>query len=369
MKIRFYNARIMTMENGVEIQKGELHTQEDRVAYVGPAREEKETFDREIDCQNNLLMPGFKNAHTHSSMTFLRSYADDLPLLDWLHKQVFPMEAKLTYEDQIVLTKLAIMEYLTSGITANFDMYKNSMAHAEASVQCGFRTVMTDAMNDYGGDANEVKEVYAKVNAYDPLVSYTYGFHAEYTTSRKLMEELAQAAREAKVPVYLHVSETRDEVQGCMDRYGLPPIEFLDSIGMFEYGGGGYHGVWLTEKEMEICAKKNISIITNPCSNVKLASGIADLCKLQEKGVNLAIGTDGPASNNALDMFREMYLAATLQKVKHMDAAAMDAASVLRMATVGGSIAMGLTECDTLAVGKKADLIMIDMMRPNMQPE
>ncbi len=138
---------------------------------------------------------------------------------------------------------------------------------------------------------------------------------------------------------------------------------------MFEYGGGGFHGVWMSEKDQEICQKKKISIVSNPSSNLKLASGIADLCGLLEKGINVALGTDGPASNNALDMFREMYLASVLPKVTKQDASAMDAAAVLKMSTVGGSKAMGLDDCDTLSEGKCADLIMIDMHRPNMQPE
>ena len=149
----------------------------------------------------------------------------------------------------------------------------------------------------------------------------------------------------------------------------MSPVKYLDSVGMFEYGGGGFHGVWLNDEDREICAAKNVSIISNPASNAKLASGIADLCALLDKGINVALGTDGPASNNALDMFREMYLASVLPKLAREDAAAMDAAAVLRMATVGGAIAMGLSDCDVLAEGKKADIIMLDMHRPNMQPE
>ena len=224
-------------------------------------------------------------------------------------------------------------------------------------------------MNDFGGTVEETKEEYYKINEVSPLVSYKLGFHAEYTTKRELMEGLSKLAQDMKEPVYLHLAETKKEVEECIGRYGVSPVQFLDSIGMFEYGGGGFHGVWMDDRDMQICRDKHVSIVSNPSSNVKLASGVADLCKMLSYQINVALGTDGPASNNALDMFREMYLAATLQKVIKKDAAAMDAIDVLRMATVGGAVAMGLQQCDTLEEGKLADVIMIDMHRPNMQPE
>lgn len=371
MNTRFYNAKIMTMEQGTEILQGELHVVGDRVQFVGEKEnlpDNETVFDREIDCEGNLLLPGFKNAHAHSAMTFLRSYADDLPLQEWLYDRVFPMEAKLTPEDQYTLSKLAMLEYLTSGITANFDMYLDNPVHAQASMDIGFRSVFCGGMNDFGGTIERTEAQYNEINAMGDLVSCQLGFHAEYTTKRESIEGLAALANRLKKPMYLHLSETKKEVDECYGRYGMSPVKFLDSLGMFNYGGGGFHGVWMNEEDMEICAEKKVSIVSNPSSNLKLASGIADLCGLLEKGVNVALGTDGAASNNALDMFREMYLASVLQKVTKQDAAVMDARDVLRMATTNGAIAMGLTDCDTLAVGKKADIIMIDMHRPNMQP-
>lgn len=369
MRIRLYHARILSMEEGYDVQEGEVQVEGNRILYVGPRRGETAAWDQEIDCEGNLLLPGFKNAHTHSAMTFLRSYADDLPLQQWLQEKVFPMEAKLREEDIYVLAKLGILEYLTSGITANFDMYVDNYAHARASIDLGFRTVFCGEMNDYVGSLARTKEEYDTINAMDPLVSFRLGAHAEYTTSRELLEGLSELAHQEKEPVYLHLAETKKEVEECYARYGMSPLKFLDSLGLFAYGGGGFHGVWLDEEDMEICAARNLSIVTNPGSNAKLASGTADLAGLQKHGIKLAIGTDGPASNNALDMFREMYLAAVLQKLKSGDAAAMDASEVLRMATAGGSRAMGLTQCETLQAGQLADLVMIDMHRPNMQPE
>lgn len=371
-RIRLYHARILTMEEAQEIFEGEVWVEGNRITYVGPERRAEtgdRPFDRAIDCEGNLLMPGFKNAHSHSAMTFLRSFADDLPLQEWLYERVFPMEAKLQTEDIEALSKLGILEYLTSGITSNFDMYVDNYAHARASVALGFRTVFCGELNDFTGSLQRTREEYERLNDMDPLVSFRLGLHAEYTTERKLIEGMAELAREYKEPVYLHLSETEKEVQDCYGRYGMSPVEFLDSVGLFAYGGGGFHGVWLSERDIEICRDRGVSIVTNPCSNAKLASGIADLLHLQEMGINLALGTDGPASNNALDMFREMYLAAVLQKLKRRDASAMDAADVLQMATVGGARVMGLSDCEMLAEGQLADLILIDLHRPNMQPE
>lgn len=382
MKIRFYNARILSMDTdaavedktyGTDVIEGELHVENDHITFVGAAKDAPvypdADWDEQIDAEKNLLLPGFKNAHTHSAMTFLRSYADDLPLQEWLYNRVFPMEAKLTPEDQIPLSKLGMLEYLTSGITANFDMYLDNPVHAKASLELGFRSVFCGGMNDFGGTVERTEAQYNEINAMGDLVSCQLGFHAEYTTKRESIEALSDLANRLKKPMYLHLAETKKEVDECYGRYGMSPVRFLDSVGMFNYGGGGFHGVWMNEEDMEICAEKKVSIITNPCSNLKLASGIADLCGLLEKGVNVGIGTDGSASNNALDMFREMYLASVLQKVEKKDASAMDARAVLRMATTGGALAMGLDDCDCLRAGKKADIIMIDMHRPNMQPE
>lgn len=167
MNIRFYNARILSMEEGTGIEEGEVWVKGPYIVYRGPGRPSDTVWDREIDVKGNVLMPGFKNAHTHSAMTFLRSYADDMPLLDWLNKQVFPMEAKLTSEDMYHLSKLAVMEYLTSGITANFDMYMDPVSVAEASADCGFRTVLCGAMNNFSQSLEKEEQWYKELNDQD----------------------------------------------------------------------------------------------------------------------------------------------------------------------------------------------------------
>ena len=378
MNIRLYNARILTMQEGEQIFEGEIWIRDDRILYVGDGKNVDGVYDelkipcliwdREVDCEKNLLMPGFKNAHTHSGMTVLRSYADDLPLKDWLNKQVFPVEAKLTAEDICELTKLAVLEYLTSGITAVFDMYLTPESIARAFDEMGMRCVQVGAVNNFSQSLELVEEMYQKLNQGSPLQSYMLGFHAEYTCSPELLKGIAALVHKYKAPVFTHLSETEEEVAGCRERYGVTPLKYLDGLGIFDYGGGGYHCVHVTEEEIGIMKAKGLYAVTNPGSNTKLASGIAPVSDFLKAGIPVAIGTDGPASNNCLDMFREMFLVTGLAKLKQKDASAVDAMEVLKMATVNGALAMGLRDADILAAGKLADIIMIDLMQPNMQP-
>jgi len=374
MKIRFYNARILTMEVDRDIFFGEVWVVDDKIAYIsvdGQVDQEWKAslfFDREIDCKGNLLMPGFKNAHTHSAMTFLRSYADDVPLEQWLQQKVFPMEAKLKEEDIYTFAKLAVLEYLSSGVTAIFDMYLRSEAVAKACSELGMRCVLVCGLNNFTSSLEQMEREYLNLNTYHPLIRYQLGFHAEYTTSKELLMGVADLAKKYKAPVYCHLSETEKEVQDCVKRYGMTPTVFLDSLGIFDYGGGGYHCIYMSEEDMQIFQQKGLHVVTNPASNLKLASGIAPIAEFLKRGISVSIGTDGPASNNCLDMFREMFLVSGLNKIREKDAAGVDAGEILRMATVQGSYAMGLPDTDVLAVGKAADMILLDLQQPNMQP-
>ncbi len=364
--IRFYNGRVLSFKNGIKITDDEVWVDGSKIVFVGKNPNSK--ADREINLNGNLLMPSFKNAHTHSAMTFARSLADDLPLQPWLYDMIFPMEAKLTGEDIYHLSKLAFLEYLTSGITACFDMYYFPEDMARASVDFGFRTVMTCGLNNFKENIESLEEYYNKFNSYDELISYKLGFHAEYTTSKELMSGIAGLAEKYKAPVFMHSSETESEVKECIQRYGKTPTVLFDELGLFNYGGGAYHSVWVNDNDLEIYKKHGVYAVINPGSNSKLASGIAPVSKMIDKNIQLAIGTDGPSSNNALDMFREMYLLAATQKLNDRNAASTDANKILEMATVGGAKCMGLDNCDTIDVGKTADLIVIDLNRPNMQP-
>ncbi len=377
MNIRLYNARILTMEKNKPVFSGEIWVKNEKIAYIATQEElqgewarelPRIVWDIEIDCKDNLLMPGFKNAHTHSAMTFLRSYADDVPLDKWLNEKVFPLEAKLSGEDIYHLTRLAVLEYLTSGITSIFEMYLTPDTIAEACLDMGMRCVLTSGLNNFSSSIEQLEAEYLKWNKRNSLISYQLGFHAEYTCSKELIYNISQLAHEYRAPVYTHLSETAKEVEECKERYGMTPIMFLDTMGIFEFGGGGYHCVHVTDSDMEVLRRRRMYVITNPASNLKLASGIAPIAKFDHRKIPVAIGTDGPASNNCLDMFREMFLVAGLSRVREGDASSPDAMKVLRMATVQGARAMRLSKADVLAKGKYADIIMIDLHQPNMQP-
>ncbi|MDR0947481.1 MAG: amidohydrolase [Ruminococcus sp.] len=371
--IRFYNANILMPD--FSIKTGEVHTDGNKISYVGDPKQTDLNFETTVNLNGNLIMPAFKNAHTHSAMTFLRSYADDLPLQQWLFEKIFPMEAKLTPEDVYTLTKLAYAEYLTSGISACFDMYFYPESVSQAAIDTGFRTIMcgsvsgSDSKADIDSALSRLEKFYNTYKNFDKhgLVSYALGFHAEYTTSRPIMEGIAALAEQYKAPVSVHNSETAAEVAGCIERYGKTPTEIFCEIGIYKYGGAGFHCVHMTDNDLNLMKDRGCYVVTNPASNAKLASGIARLSDMSQMGVNLSIGTDGPSSNNALDFFREMYLACVLQKLLKNDAAAMPAEIILKAAFDGG--AMGLNNANTIEAGNLADLTVIDLNQPNMQPQ
>jgi 5-methylthioadenosine/S-adenosylhomocysteine deaminase len=230
------------------------------------------------------------------------------------------------------------------------------------------RCVQVGAANDFGTTPKRVAEFYETLNGKHHLTSFSLGFHAEYTCSETLLKEMAELAHHYKAPVYTHLAETAAEVEGCIERHGKTPATYLDSLGIYDYGGGGYHCVHMTEEDFAVFKSRGLYAVTNPASNLKLASGIAPIAAYLEKGIPVAIGTDGPASNNCLDMFREMFLVTGLAKVRENDAAAVPAGEVLRMACVNGALCMGLTNSVNLAPGQLADLIMLDLQQPNMQP-
>ncbi len=381
MFVRLYNARILTMEENRSIFHGEIVIQDYKIIYVGESPipssvvsclendDGQVVWDREIDCEGNLLMPGFKDAHTHSSMTLMRSLADEMPLQEWLETKIFPLEAKLTAEDIYQFARLAVLEYVTSGITAVFDMYIMPDAVAKACLDMGMRCVLVSGLNNFTSSATQTEEEFLKWNRdRDSLISYRLGCHAEYTCSKELLVQLAALAKKYKAPVYMHMSETEKEVRECVDRYGMTPPELMNSLGMFDYGGGIYHGVHLTKDDIAILQHKDVSVITNPASNAKLASGMAPIKTLLEEKITIALGTDGASSNNCLDMFREMFLVVAFSNLRERDAASIKALDVLKMATVNGAKAMGLEQADILAPGKLADIILIDLKQPNMQP-
>lgn len=382
MNIRLFHADIMPMTEDCRILKNrELWIKDGKIVYMDRPNGYSELeeamrrtgilphgFDKSIDCGGDVLMPGFKNAHAHSAMTVFRTCAENLPLDRWLKEAIFPREAKLTPQDIAVFTKLAILEYVSGGITAVFDMYLTPDSIAEAFIESGMRCVQCGTVNQFTHSPEELEDFYLRLNDLHPRMGYRLGFHAEYTTPEPILKKIAELSEKYGAPVYMHLSETRREVEQCLSRTGMTPPAYLNSLGLFRHGGAGYHGVHLTEEDMELLSKNQVGIVTNPGSNTKLASGIAPLKLMLAHGLTIGIGTDGAASNNALDMFREMYLAAGLAKLKDEDAAALNAEQILQMATVNGAYLMGIPQCGSLQVGNEADLIRIDMQMPNMRP-
>lgn len=366
MRTRFYNARVLTMKD-FDIFLGEVWVEDNKISYVGKYKEHDCLFDREIDVQKNLIMPGFINAHTHSGMTFLRSMADDMPLQQWLNEKVFPIETKLSEEDIYYFSKLAILEYLTSGITTNFDMYLNPEAIVKASLDMKYRTVLCGAVNDFCLSVEDVERCFNEYNQENSLISYVLGFSHEYTNSKEKIQQVAALSHKYKAPVYTHLSETEYEVNTCKEKTGLSPVEYLCDLGVYDYGGGAFHCVHMSEYDLDLFKEKHLNIVTNPASNLKLASGIAPIQAMLQRNINVCLGTDGAASNNCLDMFREMFLVTGLAKYKNCDASAVDAYKVLKMATINGAKALNLN-CGVLEAGKLADLIILDLHQPNMQP-
>ncbi len=367
MKTLLKNAKILKMidENIIE---GHIVVTDNRISEIGPQVDINAKYDKVIDCEGNLLMPGFKDAHTHSAMTFLRSKADDSSLHDWLFNEIFPREANLKEGHIRELGKVAILEYLTSGITGVLDQYFHPEEFEETCEKFGFRCVNLVMFDKDARPLNRCFEFFKTNEKKDGLVKYVVGMHSEYTGTPDMFEATDKLLKETKLPFYTHLSETSNEVEDCISRRGMTPMKYFDSLNFFDRGGAIFHGVYLSDDDINIIKKHNVVVVSNPSSNMKLASGVAEIKKLLTNGATVALGTDGPASNNALDMFREMYLVTGLQKLILKDPVSIPAFEVLKMATVNGAKAMNLDDGDVLEVGKLADIIMIDLSRPSMQP-
>lgn len=365
MRILFRDARLLTMESPA-IARGDLVVDGGRIAALGGDLGQSGPFDRIIDCRGDLLMPTFKNAHAHTPMTFARNALPGLPLERWLEEVIFPLEKILLEEpeDLIPLAEVGMLEYLSGGIGAAFEMYYRPDILREAFERMGLRAAILIMGDDWEREDFDFSIFEKK----EGLVRYRFGIHAVYTQSEERLEKAASLVRKHKLPFYLHNSETRKEVEDCLKKTGRTPTGLADSLGLFSYGGGGFHSIWLSGEDIEIYKKRGVAVISCPASNAKLADGICPLEKYLKEGLLVALGTDGPASNDALDMFREMHLAAILQKLLTGDAAAGDAYQVLKMATVNAAKVMGLADADVLAPGKRADLIRIDLRKPEMQP-
>lgn len=367
MKTLLKNAKILTQADS-EIFDGEVLIDGEKIAFVGKKCEI--TPDKTVDCGKNLLISGFCNAHAHSAMTLFRGIADDLPLKEWLFDRIFPLEDHLTEEDIYWGTKLALAEYASSGITAVADMYFFDHIVKNAYENTGIALALCSGKNDISGNTDAqleyVENAYLKYKDKNRL-KYVLGVHAEYTCSDRLLEGVADLSAKYDAPTYTHLSETLNEVGECSVRRNMSPAEYLHKIGFFDNGGIIAHGTYLDKNDIDLLKEKGVFCASNPASNLKLASGVAPIYTMLSRGMQVCLGTDGSASNNALSMFREMYLLSVLQKERMKDASAISAEVALNSATTVGYNALGFNG-GKIEVGLDADMVLVDLYRPNMVP-
>jgi len=349
----------------------------DRITYIGkevPA--DADTYGETYDGKNKVLMSGFYNAHGHSPMCLMRGYGENLSLHDWLNNKIFPFEAKLYNKAVYWSTLMTMAESLRFGIVSTNDMYYfiDDMVRAY-SVAGAKVNISRSVANPAGGPLDECigfKEMRDSIMMYDGFengkIYVDASAHAEYTNDEKTLRAIADTAKEYDVRMHVHLSETKFEADGCIERYGKTTAEFLDDCGLFDQPATAAHCVWLTEGDMDLLKDKGVSIESCPSSNFKLASGIADIPAMYKKGLNVALGTDSVASNNSLNYIEQIKLFALAGKVKSMNPAAMTPEQVLHSATRAGALSQGREDCGLLKEGFKADLIAIDVSGPNMQP-
>ena len=361
------------LENhAIAVDKGRI------VALLQQAEVQTRFAPREIKrLPQHIVIPGLVNLHTHAAMTLLRGLADDLPLMDWLQNHIWPAEAKHV-SAQFVHdgTLLACAEMLRGGTTCFNDMYFYPKATAEAASRAGMRAaiglVTVDFPTSYAADADDylAKGMSVRDELTDnPLLSFCIAPHAPYTVSDRSFAKALTLAEQCDLPIHLHLHETIQEIEDSLQRFGIRPIERLSRLGLLSPGLIAAHGVHLNENEIALLAEHGCTIAHCPSSNLKLASGIAPISALGEKGVNIGFGTDGAASNNRLDMFQEMRLAALLAKGFSGKADTVGAHQALRMATLGGARALGLDkEIGSIVIGKSADLCAVSMDRPELSP-
>lgn len=329
------------------------------------------------DAEGMFVMPGFINTHTHVPMTMLRGYADDLTLQVWLTKHIFPAEARLVNPENVrIATRLAFIEMIKSGTTCFNDMYFFEDVIAEEAKKAGIRAVVGESLIDFPTPSfQSVDEGLDRCEALirqwqgDPIIHPSVCAHAPYTCSRETLQKTKQLADKYGTLFQIHVSETRKEVEDIQTKYGMRSAEYLHSIGLLGQNVIAAHCVWLDQHEIELMAYSGTSIGHCPKSNLKLASGIADIDTYTKAGITVGIGTDGTASNNTLDMVEEMRFAALLAKVINYNPEAVNARTALQMATINGAKALGLDKITgSLEIGKSADLIMVHADASNMIP-
>jgi 5-methylthioadenosine/S-adenosylhomocysteine deaminase len=371
---------VITMA-GPNIENGSVAIKDGGIVAVGASTEIDETYSAKttIRAGGMAVLPGFVNAHTHVPMTLFRGIADDRDLMDWLTHFIFPAEAKNVDREFVKWgTRLAAAEMIASGTTTFADMYYFESDIARETKAAGLRGVLGETLIDFPVPDNKTWEAavdyirkFVREWKNDPLITPALAPHAPYTVSREHLQEVRRLATELGVPILIHVAETKDELRQVAERAGgATPAAYLDSIGFLADDVVAAHGVWLNADDIRTMAQRKVGVAHCPESNMMLASGVAPVVDMRAAGVDVGLGTDGPAgSNNNLDMVEEMASAARLQKVSRSDAKALSARNVLEMATIGSARVLNMADrIGTLESGKRADVIIVDLQQPKSQP-
>ena len=378
MRTKIIGEKILATGENSEFQvleKGCIVIKDKYIEYIGP-EDDAPLADEIKDMKNTILMPGLVNAHGHGPMTLLRGIGGGLALQDWLEKAIFPIEAKLTPEDIAIGERWAVMEMLASGTTCISEMYDFPWKTWDVLKEAGMKANVCRVGLSFS-DTEEipkdrfdqcVKFVEEHFDEEDRLIS-EFCLHSEYLTKEAFIRKIVEVNMSLHKNVNIHVSETKREHEECKERHnGLTPIQYLEKCGVLDENTYAAHCVWVDEHDIEIMREKNTTAVFNPSSNCKLASGFAPIEKMLERGVNVALGTDGTASNDNLNMFEEMHLGSLIIKNKSSDATKLDSGQMLKIATVNGARAMGRYDTGELKVGKRADIIAVSMDKPHMYP-
>lgn len=379
LDILIKNAEILTMDDSrPAVSGGAVGIQGEKIERVYEKGEALPIARRVIDAKGNILMPGLVNTHSHTAMCVMRGYADDLSLGEWLFDKIFPAEDRLTKEAVLSGVRLGVAEMLASGTTSFSDMYSNEPAAAEIIAASGIRANLSNGVIALGNDFvyendRSYRELYALIRDWHckehGRIRTDAAIHAEYTSPPWVWERTHEIAAAHGLVTQVHLSESKKEVLASKERHGVSPVGILAKHGVFDTPTVAAHCVWLDEDDILIMAEKKVTAAHCPVSNLKLASGIADVRRLKINGVNVSLGTDGCASNNTLDLFEEIKLAALLAKGSTLDPTAVPAYEALKMATVNGAKAQGReNEIGRIREGLEADIIMLNVHTPHMQP-
>ncbi len=356
-----------------EVRATSIYIEGNRIAAVGD-RPEGFREDKVIEGKDRLVIPGLVNCHTHSYMAFMRNVADDLPFMDWLFGTVDPIEQQMTDEDTYWGACLAILEMVKSGTTCFNDMQMNIHQTTRAVKESGMRAVISRGLVGSGNDEAgqmRLRQAYEERDAAKDCDRLTFmlGPHAPYTCDDGFMRVVSEEAKKNGMRIHVHLSESVSEIEQIREKYGCTPIEMAAKNGLFDVPAVAAHCVQVTEADMDILKEKQVSVVTNPASNMKLGNGFAPVAKMLEKGINVCLGTDGAASNNSLNMFHELNLLALIHKGVNKTPQCVSAREGFRIATINGAKALGLDqEIGSIEVGKKADLAVLNLNTPSLTP-